>query len=755
ITQTEYYQFAAFFNSIDETGAAGRNAKPYLAYNSPRTPRAVAAAQAWLGQRESDRDAARTAAEPAFESWLSERLAATSSPFATWIPFVGDQRTASAGSQLEKLPDDSLRAVGADPFHEDYRVSGRPVALAAQATAQREGVSERTGDAPRGTVGEQAATKRLQRITGLRLEVFPDPERPKAGLARAESGQFILTDIKVQIRRPGGSQARETMPVSAIASYAAEPGKNGGYGDIRHTLDDDPRNGWATFGAEPDKTQTAVFAFAEPLVLADDEELSLELQHRSTRGHANIARFRWSLTDQPGSAVKSLDPSPLEQLSNSAPRDLAAIDPKLRGRLFEQFLADDERYQRADRAATRAAAQLADAKKAEKVDVMVLTERADQRPTHLLIRGQWDKKGETVARGVPAALHPWKAASVSTGGDTTADRTVGARSRLELAEWLMARDNPLTARVLANHVWQLLFGEGLVRTPEDFGLQGERPSHPELLDWLASDLLDSGWNVQRLIRSIVTSATYRQSSDIASYSATLTKSETGSDPRVDDPENRWLWRGARYRLPSWMIRDGALRSAGLLNPAIGGPPVRPHQPVSVWEEMFMGRFKYEPTEGGEQYRRSIYAFWRRSSSPAFLFDSAQRRVCELRTPRTNTPLQALTLLNDLTYLEAARELAWRSLSDISEASRPARLAEMWRRVLGRSPVPEEQAVLDREWVRAHSHYRSHPDEARSWLSHGQRTVDPATLSDGSCAEWAAYAVVASMVFNLDEAITRQ
>lgn len=169
----------------------------------------------------------------------------------------------------------------------------------------------------------------------------------------------------------------------------------------------------------------------------------------------------------------------------------------------------------------------------------------------------------------------------------------------------------------------------------------------------------------------------------------------------------------------------------------------------------MGRFKYEPTEGGEQYRRSIYAFWRRSSSPAFLFDSAQRRVCELRTPRTNTPLQALTLLNDLTYLEAARELAWRSLSDISEASRPARLAEMWRRVLGRSPVPEEQAVLDREWVRAHSHYRSHPDEARSWLSHGQRTVDPATLSDGSCAEWAAYAVVASMVFNLDEAITRQ
>jgi hypothetical protein len=330
---------------------------------------------------------------------------------------------------------------------------------------------------------------------------------------------------------------------------------------------------------------------------------------------------------------------------------------------------------------------------------------------------------------------------------------------VELAQWLTDRENPLTARVLANHIWQMLFGEGLVRTPEDFGLQGERPTHPELLDWLAADLLDSGWDIPRLVRSIVTSATYRQSSDSAGYRLAAAGS-AGSDPRTDDPrvedpDNRQLWRGARYRLPSWMIRDSALRAAGLLNPAIGGPPVRPHQPASVWEEMFMGRFKYEPTEGGEQYRRSIYAFWRRSSSPAFLFDSAQRRVCELRTPRTNTPLQALTLLNDLTYLEAARELGWRVLIAERETSRPARLTALWQRVLGRRPAADELVVLEREWLRAHTHYAASPDDTRRWLAHGQTTVDLAALSDARCAEWAAYAVVASMVLNLDEAITRQ
>jgi len=248
-------------------------------------------------------------------------------------------------------------------------------------------------------------------------------------------------------------------------------------------------------------------------------------------------------------------------------------------------------------------------KMAEKVEVMVLAERAQPREAHVLVRGVWDKKGAKVEPDVLSLFAPLPADA--------------AKNRLGLARWLVSPQNPLTARVVVNRYWQMLFGSGLVRTPEDFGLQGERPTHPELLDWLAVEFM-SQWDVKNLLRLIVTSATYRQRSEV---SETL---------RLRDPENRLLARAGRFRLPSWMIRDSALQASGLLNPTLGGPPVRPYQPAGVWEENFMGRFKYEPSDGKEQYRRTVYAFWRRSVAPTLLFDSAQRRVCEVRSPRTNT-----------------------------------------------------------------------------------------------------------------------
>jgi len=236
---------------------------------------------------------------------------------------------------------------------------------------------------------------------------------------------------------------------------------------------------------------------------------------------------------------------------------------------------------------------------------------------------------------------------------------------------------------------------------------------------------------------MATSATYRQSSAVSP--ALLAR----------DPENRLLARAPRFRLPAWMLRDGALRSGGLLNPALGGPPVRPHQPEGVWEEIFMGRFKYEPSEGAAQHRRSLYAFWRRSIAPTFLFDSAQRRVCEVRTPRTNTPLQALTLLNDETFLEASRALAARVLS---RAVKPEdRVAEICRAVLARPPSAKEAAVLQRELTRALVLYRAKPEDAAALVA--GTLLSP--MTNASLPEQAAYTVVASMVFNLDEAITHE
>ncbi len=286
---------------------------------------------------------------------------------------------------------------------------------------------------------------------------------------------------------------------------------------------------------------------------------------------------------------------------------------------------------------------------------------------------------------------------------------------------------------MVNHLWQLCFGAGLVRTHDDFGLQGEQPTHPELLDWLAVEFIDSGWDVKHLLKLIVTSKTYRQSS------------------RVDekllarDPDNRLLARGSRFRLASWMLRDAALQASGLINPSLGGPPVKPYQPVGVWEENFMGRFTYVPSDGAAQYRRTLYAYWRRSIAPTFLFDSAQRRTCEVRTSRTNTPLQALTLLNDENYLEASRALA----TLVHTKLQP--LHEMTLRILSRLPNEVELAILERERDRALAHFRSQPRDAVAFLTRGQTQLE----DDLSAPELASYTVVASLLFNLDEAISHE
>jgi len=698
IDHAEYYSLSAFFNSIDEDGRAGTNAKPYLAYESPFVPRAVAEAKQALAQREAEERAARDAAQPKFARWLDRKVEEVRSGYHAWHPFQGDALETNAGTPLERAKDGIIVAGPRNPKHEDYRVIGQP-------------------------------TSKLARITGFRLEVFPDPAHTNGGLSRSSTGHFILTDVKVLAHNEASAQDREINIASAIADASADPKKNNGYGDVKGTLDDDPRNGWATFGSDPKEPRVAIYAFADPLILDPDEKLIIELRQRSTQGEHNIGRFRLSLTDQPGEVVNTLEPAPLEQLGNARPLDPSQLPAPLRARLFEQFLADYPPYAEPRHALERARDHLAAMEKAKKTRVMVLAERPKPRESHVLLRGVWDKKGPKVEPGVPTAVAAWPE------GET--------RSRLGLAHWLASPQNPLTARVAVNRYWQMLFGAGLVRTPEDFGRQGEPPTHPELLDWLAVEFMESGWDTRHILRLIATSATYRQGSQASETLQSL------------DPENLRLARGARFRLPSWMIRDAALQASGLLNPTVGGPPVRPYQPAGVWEEISMGRNKYVPSEGPDQYRRTLYAFWRRSAAPSFLFDSAQRRVCEVRTPRTNTPLHALTLLNDLTYVESARALAEQALD--AKTDDAGRLEQIVSRVLSRPPSTLECQVLGRELERARTYYQAHPDEAQQWLAHGQRRprlapgADPRT----NAANLAGYAVVANMVLNLDEAMNRE
>ena len=360
---------------------------------------------------------------------------------------------------------------------------------------------------------------------------------------------------------------------------------------------------------------------------------------------------------------------------------------------------------------------------------MVMKQMSKPRMTHVLGRGDYRNKRDAVSAGVPGVLPPLPPDAPP--------------NRLGLAKWLVDPSNPLTARVAVNRYWQMYFGTGIVKTSEDFGSQGEAPSHPALLDWLATEFVESGWDVKAMQRQIVTSTTYRQSSRVT------------PELHAKDSENRLLARGARFRLDAEVVRDNALAAAGLLNREIGGASVYPYQPPGLWEEMSFGdRFtaqEYTPSHGQALYRRSMYTFWKRTVPPAQLatFDAPDREKCTVRRARTNTPLQALILMNDPTYVEAARALAEKMIAASDDPA--ARLAYAFRRAMAREPTGGERDVLLTLLHQQLEEYRGNADAARELLAVGESK--PSASSDAT--ELAAWTMVASTVLNLDETITKE
>ncbi|MCI0703725.1 MAG: DUF1553 domain-containing protein [Planctomycetia bacterium] len=356
--------------------------------------------------------------------------------------------------------------------------------------------------------------------------------------------------------------------------------------------------------------------------------------------------------------------------------------------------------------------------------VMVMEEMPTPRDSFILLRGEYDKKGEKVSPAVPASL-----SALPKGVPN---------NRLGFAKWLVDPKNPLTARVAINRMWQLHFGKGLVRTSEDFGTQGEYPSHPELLDWLASEFVKSGWDVKRMHKLIVTSATYRQSSRV-------------TKPLLErDPDNKLLARGPRMRLSAEMIRDQALFASGLLVEKQGGPSVKPYQPAGLWNEL-SGTGDYKPDTGENLYRRSLYTYWKRTVPPPTLgvFDTSMRETCWVRETRTNTPLHALTLLNDITFVEAARVLAQRVMKE--ETTPEKRLAKAFKYLTARTPTEAEAKILLAAFERQLATYRKNPDDAAKLLRVGESKPDPKL----NPSELAAYATVCSLILNLDESVTKE
>jgi hypothetical protein len=548
---------------------------------------------------------------------------------------------------------------------------------------------------------------RLRGITGFKLEALPDSAFTNNGPGRApENGNFVLSEIKLQ--RDGA--AVELAAVSADF----EQGK-----DHRAvtSFDGNRETGWAVM---PQFGKPHVLIFQPQTALPQSDETLLTFRLECQSGHIAhvLGKFRLSATtDDPvllrplPEMVAAILAIPAEHRSDAQKQELSAhyltIHPAL---LAATEKRDESKRQR---------------EKAEQSvpSTMVMRERAKPRDTFILIKGAYDKFGPKVAHGVPAVLPALPAEAPPT--------------RLALARWLVSPDHPLTARVTVNRFWQLFFGTGLVKTVEDFGLQGEKPSHPELLDWLAREFIESGWNVKQMHRLIVTSATYRQASQVP----------PGMVER--DPDNRLLARAPRYRLPSWMLRDQALALGGLLVEKTGGPPVKTYQPEGVWEDATFGQIRFTQDHGDALYRRSLYVFWRRIIGPTIFFDVANRQNCAVKVGRTNTPLHALTTLNDVTYVEAGRALAQRMLN--RPGTDEERLSWAFRLCTARAPNANETAVLRGALDRLRKSYASDSASAKELVAVGESKSDP----NIDLIELAAHTAVANLLLNLDETLSRE
>nr|MCU0876067.1 DUF1553 domain-containing protein [Pirellulaceae bacterium] len=426
-------------------------------------------------------------------------------------------------------------------------------------------------------------------------------------------------------------------------------------------------------------------------------------------------------------------PAELNQVLKAGPdkKPSAELEKKLRDYYLQNVCLDTKPQLESPAKELAALKQQRDEFDKSIPSTFIFRDQGQPRESFVMLRGSYNTPGDKVEPDVPAVLPPLKK-----------DDPNRRANRLDLARWLVSPEHPLTARVTVNRFWQQLFGVGLVKTSYDFGSQGELPSHPELLDWLAASFREGGWDVKQLLRQMVTSATFRQTSRVT------------PELLQRDPENRLYARGPRFRLDGEQLRDNALFVSGLVNLQMGGRGVNPYQPPNIWEPVgFVGSntANYRQDTGPALYRRSVYVFFKRTAPPPFMvnFDAPNREAFCTRRDRSNTPLQALQLMNDVQHFEAARALAERLLSE-GGVTPQDRIAYGYRLVLARRPAPEEtaivQALLDKELAR----YQQAPEAAAEAIRTGE-SPPRAGLPE---PELAAYTLVANLLLNVDETVTR-
>ena len=686
ISQKEFYSLFAFFNNVPENGRDGRkgNAVPRLTVPIPSMQPRVAAAE----QRVKDLRQQLTQDTPEFLADLKKWIAKTSTGLAAgefgpmWNPVRGAEVTAKGGVKFQQLEDGSHLTTGANPANPTYNVTFKPGA---------------------------------RTITGLRLETLTHKNMTKGGLSRSVNGNFVLTEIELQAHRPDMNEPQTLELAEAAASYAQDRYP------IRNAIDGKSNTGWAVLGRKKMNDTRAVFTLSQPFSADAETTFTLRLRHDMKYKQHAIGRFRLALTSSTKPALEGKDGLPANIVTA-----LKTKTPESEKELAEFYRELSPAYNKQRKALASARKALEKVKKDAVTTVMVMSEMEETRSAFLLNRGQYDQPGEEVYPAIPASL-----GTLPDGAPT---------NRLGFAKWLVDESNPLPARVTVNRYWQMYFGTGLVRTVDDFGAQGEFPSHPELLDWLATRFVRSGWDIKAMQKLIVTSATYRQST------------AASAELRARDPQNRLLARGPRFRLDGPAIRDQALAISGLLREQIGGPSVKPYQPAGLWEEVG-GRkgLVYRPSTGDGLYRRSMYTYWKRAVAPPtmIIFDAGGRERCDVARRATNTPLQALATLNDVQFVEAARFLGQRMIQEGGQSAKD-RLTHGWRLALARTPDQLELKTLLSSYQKHREHFQTNPDAAKKLLTIGEKKSE-----SNDHAELAAYTAVANVILNLDETVNRE
>tara|TARA_R110002095_G_scaffold184553_6_gene161763 strand:+ start:8569 stop:11610 length:3042 start_codon:yes stop_codon:yes gene_type:complete len=681
ISQKEFYQLYAFFNQVPERGMQGFAPKQRI-----RSPLATPF------QDKLDAELARLKAElqkPAdidgqLDQW-SKRI--SEQRVSGWTVLEPYNMKSSGGTTLTKLKDNSLLASGANPQKDIYEIT---------------------------------STTHATNLTAVRLEALTHDSLPGGGPGRHSNSNFVLSEFELTaVSMTDPSQRQSIKFTRAIADYS-----QANY-EIDKAIDGNQtgNNGWAVDGPSRKLPATAMFIAGAPFGYEGGTELQFRLRHEAGFSTHGVGRPRLSIT---GDASDNLElhgiPADVRQIAGKE-RDQRTTNEKKQ--LQEYFLDHHHPKQVLE----QRVAELEKQKVAEIPETMIMQDMAQPRATYLLDRGQYNEPREQVSPDVPAIF--------------PAMPKTAAKNRLGFANWLVDPGHPLTARVAVNRYWQRLFGLGLVKTSEDFGVQGELPSHPELLDWLALEFIRSGWDIKQMQRLIVNSATYRQTSHV------------GATGYQKDPENRLLARGPRMRLDAEQIRDATLAVSGALVQQQGGKSVYPYQPKGLWLEL-NNRPNYSKAypqgNGNDLYRRSLYTFWKRTVPSPMLktLDAPEREFCTIRRSRTNTPLQALLLLNGPQFVEAARKLAERMLTEAGP-SIDEQIAYGFRLVTARHPSGVELALFREAYETDLKHYTNDKDATQKLLKVGESAfnakLNPAPL--------AAFTSLTRMFLNLDEAITKE